>query len=230
MGSDPGAPALSLRKVSKAFLAPDGSATSVVDVERFDVARGEQVGLRGASGSGKTTLLHLIAGILQPDAGEILVAGGDVAAMGEADRDRWRAAHVGYVFQSFHLLSGYSALENVALAMHFAGRRDLERARHLLERVGLADRLHHRPRQLSVGQQQRVAVARALANAPELVLADEPTGNLDRRRAQEALALIREACRESGAALLFVSHDERMLAGFERRVELEELNSRGAPA
>jgi putative ABC transport system ATP-binding protein len=134
------------------------------------------------------------------------------------------------VFQTFNLLEAYSALENVLLAMHFGGKVDEPLARQLLERVGLADRLEHRPSQLSVGQRQRVAVARALANRPSLVLADEPTGNLDPGNAGEALALIREVCDESGAALLLVSHDDSILAGFERREDLEKINGIGSAA
>ncbi|MBK8179743.1 MAG: ABC transporter ATP-binding protein [Planctomycetes bacterium] len=216
--------ALQVKDLRKAFRAPDGSVQPVVDVARLELAPGEQVALRGGSGSGKTTLLHLIAGILVPDSGEVRVAGRHMSAADEALRDRARAEVLGYVFQSFHLLQGLSALENVALAMHLGRGTDLGRARELLGRVGLSDRLDYRPRQLSIGQQQRVAVARALAGHPALVLADEPTGNLDRARADEALALIRDICREESAALLLVSHDERALAGFERVIDLALLN------
>jgi ABC-type lipoprotein export system ATPase subunit len=220
---------LRLTRVRKGFTGPDGSRIEVVDVASLVLRPGEQAALRGSSGSGKTTLLHVIAGIVRPDEGEVLVAGRDVARMPEAERDRWRARHVGYVFQSFHLLPAFTALENVALAMRFAGRVDLARARALLERVGLGSRLEHRPGGLSIGQQQRVAVARALVNAPSLVLADEPTGNLDRAHADAALALIREVARENGAALLVVSHDERVVASFERILDVRELAA-GVPA
>jgi putative ABC transport system ATP-binding protein len=192
------------------------------------VARGEQVALRGSSGSGKTTLLHIIAGLIKPDAGAVHVAGTDIARLGEAQRDHWRAKHVGYIYQSFHLLQGFTALENLALAMKFGGRVDLARAKSLLEQVGLGARLNYKPRQLSIGQQQRVAVARALANTPALVLADEPTGNLDREHADAALELILSLCKTSGAALLLVSHDERVVARFPRVVDLATLNRRAA--
>ncbi|MGQ0614472.1 MAG: ABC transporter ATP-binding protein [Planctomycetaceae bacterium] len=215
---------LEVEELKKCFRAPDGEVTAVVDVPSFALAAGEQVALQGTSGSGKTTFLHLIAGILKADAGRIFVDGREMTALPEAGRDRLRANAIGYVFQTFNLLQGYSALENVLLGMAFSGRRDPARARALLERVGLGDRLDYKPRQLSVGQQQRVAVARALANRPRLVLADEPTGNLDRRHAAEALALVREVCREASAALLLVTHDSGAAGGFERVEHLEAIN------
>ena len=216
--------ALEVTGLRKTFRAPGGTARPVVDVASYSLARGEHAALHGESGSGKTTFLHLVAGILAPDAGRVVVAGTDITSLGEAGRDRFRAQHIGYVFQSFHLLQGHTALENVLLALHFGRGGDAARARDLLERVGLGGRLHDRPRQLSAGQQQRVAVARALANRPELVLADEPTGNLDPRRAREALALLRETCQESDAALLVVSHDAEVLAQFARVQDLAEMN------
>jgi putative ABC transport system ATP-binding protein len=212
--------ALAIRNLAHSFLSPDGESLPVIDLPRLELAGGEQVALHGPSGSGKTTLLHLIAGILEADAGEIRIGGEPMTGRSEVQRDRLRAAAIGYVFQTFNLLQGYTALENVLLAMALAGRVAEARARALLDRVGLAQRLDHRPAQLSVGQQQRVAVARALANRPALVLADEPTGNLDPANARGALALIREVCHESGSALLLVSHDRDVLADFARREEL----------
>lgn len=206
-------------------MSPDGRRTPIVEVPAFSLAAGEQVALAGSSGSGKTTLLHLIAGILTPDGGEVTIAGNRLSKLSEAQRDRVRASCIGYIFQTFNLLHGYTALENVELAMRFGRGVDHGYARHLLEAVGLKDRLHYRPRQLSVGQQQRVAVARALANHPPLVLADEPTGNLDHRHAQEALTLIRAICAEQRAALLLVSHDRDVLAAFERVEQLSVINS-----
>ncbi|HEY0947296.1 MAG TPA: ABC transporter ATP-binding protein [Opitutaceae bacterium] len=216
---------LAITGLKKSFVSPEGGLVTVVDVPEFTLAAGAQVALRGESGSGKTTFLHLIAGILKPDAGRIEIAGTDMAALGESARDRLRAAKLGYIFQTFNLLQGYTVLENVVLGMSFGPRgADRARARALLERVGLGHRLSHYPRQLSTGQQQRVAVARALANHPALVLADEPTGNLDRTHGQVALGLIREVCREQEAALLLVSHDEHVLASFERVLDFRVLN------
>jgi putative ABC transport system ATP-binding protein len=219
---------LEITNLRKSFVAPDGDRQRVVDVPRFELESGAHVALRGESGSGKTTLLHLIAGILRPDEGQVVMDGQAISTKSEAERDRFRARSLGYIFQTFNLLQGYSCLENVLLGMSFGPGADRARAQALLERVGLGHRLHHRPRQLSTGQQQRVAVARALANRPRLVLADEPTGNLDAANAREALRLIHEACTENGAALLVVSHDPAVLAGFSTVHDLRELNRAAA--
>ena len=201
---------------------------TVVDIPQFVLEEKQQVALRGESGSGKTTFLNMIAGILRPDAGSILINGRDVAQLSESARDRFRAENLGYIFQTFNLLQGYSALENVLLGMKFGPGANRNFASNLLKRVGLADKMGHLPRQLSTGQQQRVAVARALANRPKLVLADEPTGNLDSKNAREVLQLIREACAENGAALLLVSHDDSVLKQFDKVVSLSELNQAAA--
>lgn len=219
---------LQVNRLKKSYRSPDGQTTPVVDVDAFSMNDGEQVALQGGSGSGKTTLLNLVAGILRADEGSIKVAGQELVGASESFRDRVRAENLGYVFQTFNLLQGYTALENVEMGMMFGKGADVERAKALLERMGLADRIHYKPRQLSVGQQQRVAVARALANHPRLVLADEPTGNLDRSRAFEALDLIREICLENGAALLLVSHDTEILQKFENRQDFGILNRAAA--
>ena len=186
--------------------------------------KGQHFALSGSSGSGKTTLLNLIAGILQPDEGQVELDGRSISGANEALRDRIRAELLGYIFQTFNLLQGYTCLENVLLGMSFGGKPDRARAVELLGRVGLSRRLEYFPRQLSSGQQQRVAVARALANQPKLVLADEPTGNLDPENAAEVLGLIRDTCKENGAALLLVSHDKSVLGQFEEVRDLSEIN------
>ena len=216
-------PLLEISSLKKSFRGPEG-LQSIVDVPRFELAERAQIALAGESGSGKTTLLHLIAGILAADGGSIKLNERELVALSEGDRDRVRAQNIGYIFQTFNLLPGYTCLENVLLGMSFGPGPDRAFAEQLLKRVGLGDRLNHYPRQLSTGQQQRVAVARALANRPKLVLADEPTGNLDHANAREALKLIRETCRETGAALLLVSHDRDTLAGFESVVQLADIN------
>lgn len=222
-------PLLEITGLQKSFTSPDGSRHHVVHVPSFSLEEKAHMALRGVSGSGKTTLLHLIAGILRPDAGRIVIGGREMSALSEAGRDRLRAVSLGYIFQTFNLLPGYTCLENVLLGMSFGPGPDPGRAESLLRRVGLGDRLHHRPRQLSTGQQQRVAVARAMANHPRLVLADEPTGNLDAVNARDALRLIRETCVENGAALLLVSHDREVLSQFDPVVDLAALG-RGRPS
>ena len=217
-------PVLEVSDLKKSYRSPDGEISPIVNVPSFIVDAGAQVALRGSSGSGKTTFLNLVAGILQADSGRIVLGGEEMSASAESKRDRIRATHLGYVFQTFNLLQGYTALENVMLGMLFGKGADDAFARALLERVGLKDRMNYRPRQLSVGQQQRVAVARALANKPNVVLADEPTGNLDHHHAKEALALIRDICRENGAALLLVSHDRDILAQFDDARDFAEIN------
>jgi ABC-type lipoprotein export system ATPase subunit len=219
-------PLLEISQLIKSFTAPDGSRHTVVNVERFTLVEKSHGALQGESGSGKTTFLHLIAGILKPDSGKILISDQPMSALSEPARDRLRATTIGYIFQTFNLLQGYTCLENVLLGMSFGPGADRTAAAALLKRVGLGERLHHYPRQLSTGQQQRVAVARALANRPKLVLADEPTGNLDHKNAHQSLTLIRETCREQGAALLLVSHDRDVLAQFEDVQPFDNLNQR----
>ena len=216
---------LAVTDLKKSFLSPEGERTEIVNVPAFALAADEQLALRGESGSGKTTFLNMIAGILAADSGTVTIDGVEMTALSESRRDRLRADKLGYIFQTFNLLQGYTVLENVMLGMSFGPRgADRAHAREVLDRVGLGHRLDHFPRQLSTGQQQRVAVARALANRPKLVLADEPTGNLDRKHAGEALALIREVCREHAAALLLVSHDEEVLGQFEHRKDFANVN------
>tara|TARA_R110002126_G_scaffold60156_7_gene156914 strand:- start:840 stop:1520 length:681 start_codon:yes stop_codon:yes gene_type:complete len=215
---------LELHDLIKRYVSPDGETNVVLDVPEFTLDAKSQVALRGTSGSGKTTLLNIIAGILSADAGRVVFDGQDVTRMSETERDRYRARNLGYVFQTFNLLGGYSALENVVLGMSFGPGKDVAFASELLERLGLADRLNHRPHQMSIGQQQRVALARALANRPRLVLADEPTGNLDPRSADSAIDMIRDLCRDQGAALLVVSHDQNILDRFDRVDDLADVN------
>jgi len=216
---------LQLENVTKSFREPDGTKLPILDIPEFHVAPGEQLVLSGRSGCGQSTLLYVIAGISRPDSGMVMIDGWDIPLMTEAECDRFRAERIGYVFQTFNLLPGFSALENVLLGMTFAGgRSDPGRARHLLERVGLSHRVTHRPSMLSVGEQQRVAVARALANRPKLLLADEPTANVDSGHQQQVVDLLRETCREEKVALILVTHTPEVAEQFERVEYLEKLN------
>jgi putative ABC transport system ATP-binding protein len=216
--------ALSVRGLRKSFPDPEGGRVEVLRVDHLDLEPGRTLAVIGESGSGKTTLLHVVAGIHPADAGTVLVAGRPMTGLGETARDRLRAEHVGYLFQTFNLLSHLTALENVTLGMTFrprVGESPRRRAREALDRVGLSDRLAYRPSQLSVGQQQRVAIARALAGRPNLVLADEPTANLDAVRAEESLDLLLTFAEECKAAVLAVTHDDRALLRFPNRLTLE---------
>jgi ABC-type lipoprotein export system ATPase subunit len=216
---------LQLKEVRKSFSQPDGTVLPILDIAEYHVGAGEQAVLVGRSGCGKTTLLHTIAGITRPDSGYVRIDDWEITLLGEAERDRFRAERIGYVFQTFNLLPGFTALENVLLAMRFArGRPDRPRGRHLLERVGLGHRMTHKPTMLSVGEQQRVAVARALANRPKLVLADEPTANVDSGNQQQIVDLLRETCREENVALLMVTHAPEVAEQFDRVDHLEQFN------
>lgn len=216
---------LRLTNLKKSFSEPDGTPLPILDIPHFEVPAGEQMVLVGRSGCGKTTLLHVIAGISRPDQGKVEVNGCDLATLPEAGRDRFRADNIGYVFQTFNLLAGFSALENVLLGMTFSrGRADTARAAALLTRVGLSHRLSHRPAMLSVGEQQRVAIARALANRPKLLLADEPTANVDTRNQEHLIELIRETCAEENVALILVTHSPEVAGNFQRVERLEEFN------
>ena len=184
----------------------------------------QQIAIKGPSGSGKTTFLHMLAGVLTPDSGQILIDGQSLGAMNESDRDQLRSGTIGYIFQSFNLLNGFSCMENLLLAMSLNGSSNFDRARSLLDKVGLGDRKDHLPGQLSIGQQQRVAIARALINRPKLVLADEPTGNLDPSNTDRSLELLCSLCKEWESALILVSHDPRVIGKFEHQIDWEELN------
>lgn len=227
--TQPDTPALRARDVCHGFPDPEGGRVEVLDLPRLDVARAQVVCVEGASGSGKTTLLHLVAGILPVQSGTIEVMGCALAGRGELERDRIRAQHVGYVFQTFNLLPHLDALENVALGMAFRpreGETPREAARDALSRVGLTDRLRHLPKQLSVGQRQRVAIARALAGRPDLVLADEPTSNLDAEQGRLCLDLLLEFAADRGSAVLLVSHDLAVLERFPDRLHLASPTAR----
>lgn len=222
---------VSLKNVRKSYRAADGSILEILNIPSLEIQRGEQVVLLGESGGGKTTLLNVICGITHADAGEVIIDGINLVPLPEPTRDRLRARKIGIVFQTFNLLPAFSALENVLLGMSFAGRGvDRKRATALLERVGLAHRLHQTPAKLSVGEQQRVAVARALANKPTVLLADEPTASVDPANQTKVLEMIRQTCREENCALILVTHSMEVAGEFDRVEHLKGLNRLGGAA
>jgi putative ABC transport system ATP-binding protein len=200
---------LELRELSKSYSVGDGDPVRAVDGVSLGIAAGELVALYGPSGSGKTTLLMLIAGLLAPDSGAVIVDGREISALGDDERARYRLRELGYVDQVFDLLPGATVVQNAAMKLWLTedARRAERMVEPLLVRLGLGERLRHRPDELSMGERQRVMIARALSTEPKLVLADEPTGSLDSQRGGEVLELLSEICRERGAAVLLVTHD-----------------------
>jgi len=212
---------LNARNLSKVVTSAEGELVILDDLS-LSLDQGDSLAIVGTSGSGKSTLLGLLAGLDLPSSGEVRLAGHLLGALNEDERARVRAEHVGFVFQSFQLLDSLNALENVMLPLELHGRRDAQqRARDLLERVGLGARLHHYPRQLSGGEQQRVAVARAFAAEPDVLFADEPTGNLDSHTGANITELLFELNRERGTTLVLVTHDERLAQRCHNLLRLE---------
>ena len=201
------------------------TAVRAVDGVDLTVRRGEIVLVMGPSGAGKTTLLTLIGGLLKPTAGQVLIDGRDITAMGESDLPEVRRRYVGFVFQSFNLLDSLTAQENVEVALNLAGRggrESAETAGELLDGLGMGHRRRFKPNDLSGGEKQRVSIARALANEPPLLLADEPTANLDSKQGREVVDLLRAIAREQGRTVLIVSHDERIRDMADRVLWLED--------
>ena len=221
MGGETGF-ALNASEISKTVDGPDGRLT-ILDRVSLDVARGDSLAIVGASGSGKTTLLGLLAGLDRPSSGSIALAGERLDRLDEEARVRLRRSRVGFVFQSFHLLPALNAEENVMLPLDLDGRDDArERAAEALARVGLGARRHHYPAQLSGGEQQRVALARAFVHGPEILFADEPTGNLDQRTGSGVGDLLFALNREHATTLVLVTHDASLAARCARSLQLRE--------
>ena len=210
---------LSARNLVKTFDGPDGPIAVLSGID-LDVAAGETVALTGESGSGKSTLLHILAGLEPADGGEVRIAGQPLGEMTESGRARVRRESLGIVFQQFNLIPSLTVAQNLTFQARLAGREDTGLAQRLAEALGIADQLDKYPEDLSGGQQQRVAIGRALAAAPRILLADEPTGNLDEDTADRVFALMRDLARESGAALLVATHSERLAAQTSRRLHL----------
>ena len=217
-------PLVAIRNLSKYYVRGDQVIPVLVDID-LDVAEGEYVALMGPSGSGKTTLLNLIAGIDKPSSGEIRIAGVDITQLSDADLALWRAANVGFIFQFYNLMPVLSAFGNVELPLQLTSlsrRERRERVDTALALVGLSDRATHLPNELSGGQQQRVAIARALISDPALIVADEPTGDLDRTTGEEILGLLERLNRELGKTIVMVTHDPKAAEKAHRLVHLEK--------
>lgn len=217
-------PVLSARALRKSFSIPGGKLT-VLDGLDFSLGAGRSASIRGESGSGKSTLLHLFAGLERPDGGAILWEGDSLATWGPRRLALERGRRLGLVFQAYHLVAELDALENLLLAARIAGRPDAEtreRARRLLDRVGLAGREKQLPARMSGGERQRVAVARAILNRPRVLLADEPTGNLDEKTGEATMDLLLELVREEGLSLVLVTHNPRFADGCSEKLFLRE--------
>lgn len=212
---------IKVNDISKQVLTSEGTLDILQGIN-LSLEAGETLAIIGSSGSGKSTLLGILAGLDVPTSGTVSIDGKDITAMDEEGRAAVRAGHVGFVFQSFHLLPGLTALENVALPLELQGVSDaLQTAQHYLQRVGLAERVTHYPRQLSGGEQQRVALARAFACRPTILFADEPTGNLDTVTGEKINDLLFELNAEEGTTLILVTHEKTLAARCKRTIELQ---------
>lgn len=211
---------IELKNIEKGYRNPEtGTYESIIQIPDLRIDEKDHIAIAGPSGTGKTTLLHLLSGLISPDIGSIVIDGTDITSLSESGRDRFRADNIGYIFQSFNLLDGYTALENVMLGMTFTGKgSDKAKAIETLKSLGLAERLHYKPSELSTGQQQRVCIARAIVNNPKIILADEPTGNLDPATTREILAILKENAKDK--ILIIVTHESEVLDQFEQHLDL----------
>lgn len=219
---------LKISNLRKTFKNADGEVSDIINIPNFSLAENFQLAVSGKSGSGKSTFLNLIAGIISQDNGEIFFNDEKISSLSESKRDAFRSKNIGYVFQTFNLLQGFTAIENVMLGMMFAKKSDKhldrKKAEALLNKVGLSKKMNNKPSELSVGEQQRVAIARAVANSPKLILADEPTANLDAKNGELAIDLIKNICEENKISLLLVSHEADIINKFEKKINFEDIN------
>ena len=209
---------IKVRNLSKVYQLGKTTVYALRDVS-LDICRGEYLSIMGPSGSGKSTLFNMIGALDKPSAGSIEIAGNDLTRLSSRELAYFRGNHIGYVFQAFNLIPAYNAVDNVAMPLIFAGTEyeaAADRAKDVLTRVGLGERLTHRPDELSGGQQQRVAIARALSNNPSIILADEPTGNLDLKTGEDIIKLLSQLCQDLGVTVITATHDHKMLASSDR--------------
>ncbi len=215
---------LKITNLKKSYTNSSGEKFDVLNIPEFALSENEQIAITGESGSGKSTFLNLISGIVSPDSGEIIFNGTDITKLSESDKDRFRAKNTGYIFQTFNLLQGFTALENVMMGMMFCGKADADKSLQALDKTGLSKKVNSKPFELSVGEQQRVAIARAVVNSPSLILADEPTANLDSRNSNLIIELIQELCLKNSISLILVSHEENVTSKFSIVKFFSEIN------
>lgn len=213
---------MSLRNFSYSY----DSSRLLIKIGEFHLEKGQQMAIRGASGSGKSTFLNLCAGILPCNSGEIVVAGESIRELSESQRDLFRANHIGFIHQQFHLLSNYTALENLLIPMALGGSYDIKSAKSLLANLGIDQHADRKPSHMSIGERQRLATARALVNHPDIILADEPTASLDENNSNNSIDLIKRLCFEKEIALLLVTHSTDIWQSFENKVEWTHINKR----
>lgn len=215
---------LKISNLRKKFRNADGEVTEVINIPDFSLQENYRLAISGKSGSGKSTFLNLVSGIISADEGEINFNEIKITSLSESKRDIFRSQNIGYIFQTFNLLQAFTSIENVMLGMMFAGKSDRKNAEVLLNKVGLGNKINHKPSELSVGEQQRVAIARAVANSPKLILADEPTANLDAKNGGIAIDLIKNICEEDKISLMLVSHEADIINRFENKINFEDIN------
>ena len=215
---------LKIQNLRKSYTNSENERFDIINIPSFELDGNEQLAMIGESGSGKSTFLNLISGIVNSDSGEIFINNTDITKLSGSGMDMFRAKNIGYIFQTFNLLQGFTALENVMLGMLFCGKADKKRSLSALEKVGLSKRINNKPSELSVGEQQRVAVARAIVNFPRIILADEPTANLDKKNSGIVIELIKELCSESRTSLILVSHETDVISSFKDKKNFSEIN------
>lgn len=215
---------LKIQNLRKSYTNSENEKFDIINISSFELDGNEQLAMIGESGSGKSTFLNLISGIVNSDSGEIFINNTDITKLSGSGMDMFRAKNIGYVFQTFNLLQGFTAFENVMLGMMFCGKADKNRSLSVLDKVGLSKRINNKPSELSVGEQQRVAVARAIVNSPGMILADEPTANLDKKNSGIVIELIKELCSESRTSLILVSHETDVISSFKDKKNFSEIN------